>query len=128
MSNKLKLVLDFIAYTAANTSNNTSQDATKIKSTVEEADFTALGRKQFSVPDGTNDLAIELDSEEYEYLIVFTTENIKLELNDSGYEQELNAKASGVKTPVLYIRGPIEAMSISNISGQTAKLDIILVN
>lgn len=125
---RLSLTLDFLAYDAPNTTNDPA-DAIRIKRTVEETSVTEVSRNfPRQVPDATVDLDVPLPDSTTDYLLILTDQAISVKLNGSATPQILRPKTTGVKTPVLMIRGDITSLKISNSSGSTAKVDLIAVN
>lgn len=128
MANKLKLLVDFIAYTTSQPTNDPANDSTKIKSSVEESTFTELCRKQISIADAVVDQSITLADTNSEYLILFTDQTVTIKLNGSADAITVNPKSAGTKTLGLMLKGSITGLTVSNASGSAANLDVISVN
>lgn len=126
--NKLKLLIDFLAYTGDSLSNNISNDSTSIKNTITQSTFSELSRIQQQIADGASDVSMSLADSNSEYILIFTDENISIKLNGSSDSINLTTKTSGVKTFVFYTKGAITQLSVSNSSGKTANVDVISVS
>lgn len=121
------LSLDFLAYDNIDPTNDPA-DSIQLKNRVEEANASEVSRNfPTIIPNGTTDLSIPLPDAATDYLIVLTDQVVSVKLNGSSDAQVLKPKAAGKKTPVLMIRGLISAMTVSNASGNPAKLDVIAV-
>jgi len=126
MARPLKLTLDLLIYDGSIT--NDPKDATKIKGLVQESDVSESFRYQQIIEDETVDEVIALPNANSQYLLIFCDQIVSIKLNGSSDPLTLTPKASGTKTPVFMFKGDITALSISNESGNNAKLDIICVN
>lgn len=123
----LRLILDFVAYRDPRPTNN-PKDATKLDVEYELNSFSELCRKSISVADSTTDQAVTLADPNSDLLIVSTDQEISVKLNGSSDSLVLKPKGSGVKTPALYLKGDVTAISVSNASGNSAQVDFISVN
>lgn len=124
---RLSLLVDFLAYDNEQPTNDPA-DAIALKKRVEEASVSEVSRLFPQViPDSTTDLAITLPDATTNYLILLTDQTISVKLNGSSDAVTLKPKAAGKKTPVLLIRGDVTGLSVSNASGNPAKLDMIAV-
>lgn len=126
--NKLKLLIDFIAYTGNSTDNNITSDSTSIKNLVTETSFSELSRIQNQIADGASDISINLADSNSEYILIFVDQNVSIKLNGSSDSINLNAKASGIKTFAFYTKGAVTSLTVSNSSGSTANIDVITVS
>lgn len=128
MANKLKLLIDFIAYRSKSPTNSPSDDSTQVKLLTQEADFSELCRKQIDIADATVDQSVTLADADSDYILIFTDQEVTIKLNGSSDSITLKPKAAGSKTMCFMNRGSITSLSVSNASGNTASLDIISVN
>ncbi len=126
MARPLKATLSLLAYDGTTTNN--PKDATKIEGLVEETDVTELSRQQIAIADAVTDQAITLPDANCEYLMIHVDQTVSVKVNGSATAQTLTPKAAGTKTPVLFLRGAITALTVTNASGNTANFDIIAVN
>lgn len=121
------LLLDFLAYDNAEPTNDPA-NAIHLRKKVEEADVSEVSRLfPIVIADATVDEEISLPDANTDYLILLTDQQISVKLNGSSDAQVLKPKATGKSTPVLMIRGTITGLSVSNASGNSAKLDIVAV-
>ena len=128
MSNKLKLLVDFNAYTSKNQTNDPSDDSTRVKVSLQESSFTELCRKQIQIADAIVDQSITLADADCDYLLVFCDQEITIKINGSSDAITIKPKAAGLKIMGLMLRGTVTALSISNASGSAVNMDILSVN
>lgn len=126
MPKPLRIIIDFLSYEGSPTNN--PQDAFAVKRKVEESDVEEVFRTQKQIAPSTVDETVELPDDPTEYLLIFTDRQITIKLNGSSDEITLSPKSAGVKCPVLFQRGEISALSISNAGTDAANVDIIAVN
>lgn len=127
MANKLTLLIDFAAYTAALATNNPSDDATKVKLFNQEANYSDLSRQQILVANSTTDQAITLVKADCEYLMILVDQPITIKLNGSSTPLAVKPRTAGVKSLGLFIKGDTSTLTVSNSSGSAANLDVISV-
>lgn len=128
MANKLKLLIDFLAYSSDKPTNDPSNDSTKAKLSVEESSFTELCRKQIDIADLTVDQTITLADANSDYLLIFTNQIITIKLNGSADAITIKPLIAGTKTFGMMLRGDVTGLTVSNSSGNTASIDVISVN
>lgn len=119
------LTLEYLAYDNAEPSND-PVNTIQLKKRVEEADVSEISRNfPTVVANAAVDQVIVLPDAATDYLIILTDQQISVKLNGSSDAQVLKPKAAGKMTPVLMVRGLISALTVSNASGNPAKLDVI---
>lgn len=125
---RLDLLIDFLAYDNTEPTNDPA-DAVKIKKRMQFTDVDEVSRLfPTKVADGTTDQAIPLPDASSDLLIILTDQTISIKLNGSSDAQTLKPKTAGKKTPVLVQLGTITGLTLSNASGSTANVDIILAD
>ncbi len=125
---RLDLLIDFLAYDNTDPSND-PDDNIKIKKFVQYTDVDEVFRNFVrKIPDATVDLAVELPDADTDLLIILTDQTISIKLNGSATAQTLIPKVAGKKTLTYLQKGSVTALTISNASGTTAKVDIISAN
>lgn len=122
----LDIIFDLLSYEGAAT--NDPADAVKIKNKINETQITSLSRQQLQILTATVDQAIALPDPNSDYLIILTDQDISIKLNGSSTVQALPARGNNLKTLVLYVRGPVTSLTMSNSSGKTANVDILVAN
>lgn len=122
----LNIILDLLAYEGAPT--NDPADAEKIKNTVNDAAVLSTIRNKLQIPDATVDQVIVLPDPNSDYMVILTDQDISVKVNGSATAVSLATKAKGKKTFVYYTKGPVTALTVSNASGSTANVDILVAN
>lgn len=126
MSKFVDIQIKYSSYDAA-ASTNDPADADKMLLRVQESASSQVFRLQKSVPNSTVDAVIALPGSPTDYVLISSDQNISVKLNGSSDSQALNVKSAGTKCPVLYQRGALSGLLLSNASGAIANVDIILV-
>jgi hypothetical protein len=124
---RLTAILDIFTYDNSKPTNDPS-NATKMLQRVEVDGITGVNRHILALPDQTEDKNIDLPASTAKYLAICTDQTIKVKLNGSDDEITLSPTFPKKKTPVLFWRGDISALSISNTSGATANVDILMAD
>lgn len=122
----LDIILDLLSYEGSTT--NDPVDAIKVKNKSQETEITSITRQEFQVADGTTALSIVLPDADSDYLVILTDREISINLNGWATALTLKPRAIGKKTWVYYTKGSITGLTVSNASGGTANIDIILAN
>ena len=122
----LRLAMDFLAFSDTAKTND-PKDQTKIQSVTEESTFKSLLRQKIVVVDSTVDQVIPVPEANSEYLLIHTDQEITIKLNGSSDARTLKPLKAGTKTLAYMERGDIDAILVSNASGNAANLDIIAV-
>jgi hypothetical protein len=124
---RLSLLIDFLIFN--NTlSTNDPADRIEVKEKVEESSLTATTRHfPIVIADSTTDQAIGLPDSPTDYLLILTDQEISIKINGSSDAMTLKPKIAGKRTPVFMFRGSLTGLSVSNSSGNSANLDVVLV-
>lgn len=123
--NNLDILFELLAYEGS--PSNDPADAIKVVNRSQETNYTAVSRQKIQVPNLATDIAITLPDPSSDCLVILADQDISIKLN-GGSAEALKTRQSGKKTLVYYRRGPTTALSVSNASGKTVALDIILAN
>lgn len=121
----LEVIVQFLSYDGS--ASNDPADAIKIKSRVQETAITDISRQQLQIADSVTNQTVAVPASNSEYLLIFTDRDISVVIN-AGDPITLKTRANGTKTPVLYLRGPISTLTVSNASGATANVDFVMAN
>lgn len=127
MALKLDYITDLLIYEGTKEVND-PEDQIKARLKLQEATVTESFRRQESIADGVTDQSIPLPDANSDYLWIFVDQQVSVKLNGSSDSITLSPKTAGKKTPVLFLRGDITGLLISNGSGSAANVDIISVN
>ncbi len=121
---RLSALLDF--YTFDNvTPTNDPANTTAIKLRTEVDGITGVNRSVIVVPDSTVDEVIGLPSSSAKYLVIASDRTITIKLNGAA-AQTLSPTANGKKTVVLYLKGSVTSLTVSNASGAAANIDVVM--
>jgi hypothetical protein len=126
MSKFVNIEFKYLSYDSAAQSNDPA-DCDKQFLRVQESSASQVFRLQQAIANATVDLAISLPASPTDYLIISSDQSISVKLNGGATAQALNVKAPGTKCPLLFQRGAITGLLISNASGVSANVDITLV-
>lgn len=124
MSNTLKIEL--AVETIEDNNSNSPTNICKSSATVSETSTSKSRNIKEIITDSTVDQVINIPESNTEYLVIFSDQNISIKLNGSSDSIALNVKVPGKKTPVFMNRGDIDSLTISNSSGSSANLEVIL--
>jgi hypothetical protein len=122
---RLYAFLDFYTYEDANATND-PQNTTKMLQKMDIAGINNVNRSIISVADETEDQEIALPDTTADFLVIATDRAISIKLNGSATEQVLTPAIAGKKTVVLFQKGAVSSLTISNDSGNAANVDIIM--
>jgi hypothetical protein len=124
MSKFLSLSVNVLSYNSAS-ATNAPQDLEQINNTIQESAVGGFTRyNPLIVPTGTTDQAIQLPAALVNYLIIFCDQVISISINGG---PAITLRPLGtVKSPVYLTRGDITSFTVSNSSGVSANLDIIV--
>jgi len=123
----IDILIQMQAYAGAPTNN--PSDASKITERTQESNLTGFSRQTPSIADATVDQSIDCVPEaNTEYLMIFTDQTISIKLNGGSEAIILSPRASGTKTFAFFNRGAVTSLTVSNSSGNIAKLDIIMAS
>lgn len=125
MSN-LGIIIEILSYSGP--ASNDPSDSCKIKNRTEDTNITDFSRIQTQIADGTTDQTISVPDSNFEYLAVFTDQEVSIKLNSGSESITLKPRAQGTKTFAFFNRGELSALEVSNSSGEIANLDIFMVN
>ena len=125
MAKFLRFAVEFLSYNSVSASND-PEDAERLKSSIEEASVSAVSRSNpITVANLATDQAIPLPAATCNYLMICVDQQVSVKVN-GGAAQVLKPKTAGKKCPALFLRSDITSLSVSNASGASANLDIIL--
>src|SRR5271157_2988815 len=123
MSKKTRLLIELLMYESIKETNDPS-DADKVKNIIEECSVTDIYRVKQAIVDATAAYQIippnMTDADFFDYLLIFTDQEISIDINASPEAETLIPKAAGVKTFVFFYKGQISYLDINNNSGNTA--------
>jgi hypothetical protein len=122
----LDLTLTALLYEGAAT--NDPADADKIFNKINETAIVGSIRHQLQIATGVSNQAVALPNATCLYLIVLTDTPISINVNSSLTAEQLQPRAQGTKTFAYYLRGAITSLVVSNSSGATASVDILIAN
>jgi hypothetical protein len=125
MSKFVDIIIDFISYEST-VSTNSPLDSTKIKLRISESSVSEVFRFQKSIEDGLDDVVIPLPSNNADYLLIFTDQEIEIKIN-GGAAMTL-VPASTKKSLVFFNSGVVTSLTISNNSGSIANVDVVSIN
>lgn len=120
----LNVILDLLAYEG--TATNDPEDADKIKSSINESTLASFSRQKIQLPDAVNDQNVPLPDPSSSYLFIFTDRNVSIKLDGSSTAIALQTRANGKKTFAFFVKGPVTGLLVTNASGGTANLDILV--
>jgi hypothetical protein len=120
----LNLIVDWLSYDGAPT--NDPADSIRLKNKIVDSKIANVSRQQLQIADATSNLAITLPDNESQYMAILADQTISIILNGSEAPLTLTPISNTVKTLVFFNNGPITALTVSNSSGATANIDIII--
>lgn len=122
----LDIIFDLLSYEGRPT--NDPADAIKLKAKLNETAIASISRQQIQIADSVTDQAVTLPDPNSDYLIILTDRDVSIKLSGGSTALPLKTRANGTKTLVFYIRGPVTGLTVSNASGASANIDIIIAN
>lgn len=122
---QLDITFKLLAYTGAATNDPANGD--KVSNRTQESDIKDVSRNQIEVADATVDRVISLPDAACEYLVILGDRDISVKVN-GGSAEALKTRANGKMTLMYFKRGAITSLSVSNASGATANVDILIAN
>lgn len=126
MSKFLDITLQYLSYDTKAQSNDPA-DADKMKLRIQESTINQVFRLQQAIANATVDQVVALPDANTTYLIIASDQSISIKLNGSSTATPLNVPTPGTKTPLMFLRGNITGLTISNASGAIANADILLI-
>lgn len=121
----IKLIFDLLVSEDSNSVNPKNSD--RLYDSLSD-DYTEFSRNKIVVSDATTDLTINLSDPNSEYLVISCDQTITIKLNGSSDSITLTPKTAGSKNVVLFMKGAITALTVSNASGSSCNLDVITLN
>jgi hypothetical protein len=107
---------------------NNPEDAILFKNKIQHTSVSNSSRVQQAVANGASNQAITLVNNTADYTAIATDQTVTIKVNGSATAMTLTPRAAGTKTFAFYVKGQITALTVSNASGSTANLDIVLIN
>jgi hypothetical protein len=120
----LDLVFEWLTYDGAPT--NDPSDSTRLKNKIIETKIANTSRQQFQLITGVMNQTVPFPDNECDYLVILTDTTISVTVSGSNTPSVLVPKAAGTKTLVYFQKGGVTSLTISNTSGVTANVDIII--
>jgi hypothetical protein len=122
----LDLLLDLTCYDGPAT--NVPNSSPRLKAQIRDANIDAALQAQIMVPGGAVDQVIPLASASSDYLIVQCDQDLTAKINGGSQVVSLKPKGAGARTLVLFLRGPVTGLLLSNPGVTTANVDVISLN
>lgn len=122
----LDLLLDLTCYDGPVTNVPTSSP--RVKTNLRDANIDAALQAQIMVPGSSIDQVIPLASTSSDYLIILCDQDLTAKINGGSQVLSLKPKGAGAKTLVLFLRGPITGLLLSNPGLVAANVDVVSLN
>ena len=127
MSQLLNLEVDILAYNSTSISNDPS-DALKISNTnVNGKSITDVSRLIMPLTAGGSLQSIALPNSPTNYIVIFSDQQVSIQLNGAGPTLVLMPPLAGSKAPLFMYLGPVTGLSIQASGTNNANVDIWLM-
>lgn len=122
----LDLILDLTCYDGPATNIPTASP--RVKTNLRDANIDAALQAQVMIPGSAVDQVIPLASASCDYLLVHCDQDLTAKLNGGAQVLSLKPKGAGAKTLVLFLRGPVTGLLLSNPGLVAANVDVVSLN
>jgi len=119
----LRLLVDFLTYEGTPPTNNPI-DETRSHRKVEEQDVSETSRVQRKILAAASNISIPLADSAVDYLVIYSDQQISINLNGDSTAMVLTPQLAGKMCPVFVMRGTITSLAVSNALAVDANIDV----